>query len=80
MRPQIVPPTAIARIAVLRGVFELLTVQRMKFGWAWYRRNISTVPVICLKADGCVVFVKAWMRASRSLADRFNWRDPPSLI
>ena len=80
MRPQAVPPMAIARIAVLRGVLELLTVQRMKFGWAWYRRNMSTVPTICLKADGCVVFAKAWIRASRSLADRFSWRDPPSLI
>lgn len=53
--PPTMLPTPTLRIARLREGFELLTVQWVKFGWAWWRRKSSTVAAASLKADGCVV-------------------------
>lgn len=79
-RPATMPPIPRPRAKITRDRLPLQMVQRIKLGWAWQRRDHSTVDITSLKAEGWVVFWSAWRSAERSLDDKFSCREPPSAM
>lgn len=74
MRPAAIVKIPRPRAKMTRGRLPLQIAQRMKLGCDCLRREYSTVAMIEWKADGWVVFWRAWRRACFSREERLSSR------